>query len=1181
MSNYIPLHVQSHYSILQAVPTIDELISQAQKYGLSSFALTDLNNMFGVPEFGKAMVKAGMKPIFGAKINVLDTSRFSFRTRKEQERRPVDTLVLLAQTDEGYRNLLKLISAGYKDASFGRFQVDKNLLEEFSKGLIALSSDHTGYIHRLAREHNIEALDKNLAFFSELYGKDHFFLELHDKEEVDDKIINKLLLEKAESFGLGCIASNTVRTINSYDRILCDIVCAIAEGETLSVMVERNNGKSPIAKGALNETSYTWHEYFKSPQEMELLFRELPQALSNTKLIAEMCEDISFQAKGDQSPQYPIPSGHTTESFLRQKANKALQEKFPKNISPEYQKRLDWELDTVCTMGFPNYFLVVGDFVGFARTNGIFVGPGRGSAAGALLSYVLGITNIDPLKYDLLFERFLNPDRISMPDIDIDFEDDRRDEVKEYLRSAYGTDKTADVITFGYNKAKAVLKDVGRVLEISLPEVNRVSSLIGRGDANESLEKLIKENKIQGLIEILDSPDRIKKAWIEFSILLCDRIRNLGKHASAIIVAGRSLEQIVPLAKDKSNATTTQFEGSYLEENGLLKMDILGLSNLGIIRECLLRIQKERGEVLDIDSIPLDDEKVYKLFGSGRTAGIFQFESDGMTAYLKQLKPSSIDDLIAMNALYRPGPMDNIPQFIKRKNGEEAVDCFHPSLEPILKPTYGVIVYQEQVMQIAQVLCGFSLGAADNVRRIMAKKKPDELEKIHDPWVDGAVQQNYEASLAERLFELLIPFSNYAFNKSHAACYSVLAYQTAWLKANYTPEYMASVMTFNINKDEQMSKYIAEAKVLGISILPPDINKSGIVFEIERNKDNKIVIRYGFKALKGIGDGVAEEIVRERLWGGAFTSIEDFVERTATTQNIRKGSLELLLKAGAFDSCFDKESLSKEKAVYLHNENIDTLYKRFEKKDKTTASVSLFSSEELEAASSDSLNKNVPPLSEQDEYINEVQVFGFSFIGKIFDSIFEKYGKYSTFKDILKETLTPGTLCSIMGHVTKIEIVENGRSKWGRFTVNTENEALSFTLFRDKLDKFLGSKIKEKSFVYVKAKVSEYQRKDGSTARSYDTLDFMVLDQQKPALSELHLLIDQQENAPELQDFLKKLQNQAKQDYQNNARILLKFHIAGQDGFITHSAAPDLRVHYTQDLCQMLDCTQVNSFWFV
>ncbi|MGL5721080.1 MAG: DNA polymerase III subunit alpha, partial [Brevinema sp.] len=772
MSKYIPLHVQSHYSILQAVPTIDELVEQAKTFGLSSFALTDRNNMFGVPEFGKAMKKAGMKPIFGLKVDVTEGSRFS-STRQTKEQallNPPNTLVFLAQTDEGYRNLLKLVSAGYKDASFGRFKVDKNLIEEYNSGVLMLSSDDTGLIRQLAGNKNIERLDEELSYYRELFGKDRFFLELHDGGSTSDKIINKLLLEKAAEFDLNYVASNTVRVLKPHQRILCDIVCAIRESDTISKMTARSDYDSLLPNGDLEQTHYLTHEYFKSPQEMEEQFSELPLALENTLKIAEMCEDIAFQAKGDQSPQFPVPQGHNAETFLREQAFHALESKFPQGVPQTYTDRLQYELDIVCKMGFPNYFLVVGDFVGFARKNGIFVGPGRGSAAGALLSYVLGITNIDPLPYDLLFERFLNPERISMPDIDSDFEDERRDEVKEYLRSTYGMDKTADVITFGYNKAKAVLKDVGRVLEIPLAEVNRVSGLIGRQEVDEDLADTLQTNEA---LQEAAKKDRQAKLWIEFAALLCGRIRNLGKHASAIIVAGRPIEQIVPLTRDKNNTVTTQFEGGYLEENGLLKMDVLGLANLGIIRDCLLRIRKERGEAIDIDTIPQDDTGVFKLFTDGRTAGIFQFESEGMTAYLRQLRPSNIEDLIAMNALYRPGPMDNIPSFIKRKNGEEPIDCFHPSLEPILKPTYGIIVYQEQVMQIAQVLSGFSLGEADNVRRIMAKKKPEELEKIHKPWIEGAVKQGYPEELAQTLFDLLIPFSNYAFNKSHAASYSV------------------------------------------------------------------------------------------------------------------------------------------------------------------------------------------------------------------------------------------------------------------------------------------------------------------------------------------------------------------------------------------------------------------------
>ncbi|MGL4388123.1 MAG: DNA polymerase III subunit alpha, partial [Brevinema sp.] len=759
MSHFVNLHTFSHYSILQAIPTIDELIDATEKNGQSALALTDYNNMFAVPEFRKKA--KDIKAIFGITLDIMQESRFSSQ-RKEDLPITKYTIVLLAKNFNGYQNLLKISSQGYDDGFFGRFCVDKTLLTKFSEDIIVLSSDHSGELYHFALKQNLEKMEETVGFYQETFGKENFYIEIQDRNTTDDKFANNTLISFAKEKKIPLIATNPIKYINRDDHRLLEIVSCIRDKDFIS---EKSPTEGP--------------SYFRSTEEMLKLFQNIPEAIENTIKIAEQCI-VEFPKIEDQSPLYPIPEGITAAEFLRLKSKKELAKKLNNTIPLEYEERLDWELDIVNEMGFPNYFLVVSDFVQFAKKNGILVGPGRGSAAGALLSYATGITNVDPLRYDLLFERFLNPERVSMPDIDIDFEDDRRDEVKEYLRSHYGNDKTADVVTFGYNKAKAVLKDVGRVLEIPLPRVNQISGLV---DAHEFLGN--QANKIAELKAILDGTNFKEKQWIEYSIKLTNRIRNLGTHASALIVAKQALSNVIPLFKDRSNTTITSFEGKYLEENGLLKMDILGLSNLSIIRDCIEKIYQHHQVWIDLDQIPLDDKAVFAMFAKGFTAGIFQFESTGMTNYIQQLKPSSIEDLIAMNALYRPGPMDNIPSFINRKQGREEINCYHKNLEPVLKNTYGIIVYQEQVMQIAQVLSGFSLGEADIVRRIMAKKKPDELETVRPKWVNGAIERGYDTKLAEHLFEQLIPFSNYAFNKSHAAAYSILAYQIAWLKTHY------------------------------------------------------------------------------------------------------------------------------------------------------------------------------------------------------------------------------------------------------------------------------------------------------------------------------------------------------------------------------------------------------------
>ncbi|MGL4394457.1 MAG: DNA polymerase III subunit alpha [Brevinema sp.] len=1155
MNHFVNLHTFSHYSVLQAIPTIDELIDAAEKNEQPAIALTDYNNMFAVPEFRKKSKK--VKAIFGVTLDVMQQSRFSSQ-RKEDPPITKFTIVLLAKNINGYQNLLKISSQGYDDGFFGRFCVDKTLLAKFPEDILVLSSDHTGELYHYALKNDTAKMEECVSFYQETFGKENFFIEIQDRNISEDKIANNILISFAKERNIPLVATNPVKYINREDHKLLEIVSCIKE-------------KDFITDQTPNEGPY----YFRSTEEMCELFQNIPEAIENTVKIADMCH-VEFPEVEDQSPIYPIPEGMTAGEYLRYKSKKELAEKLNGTLPKEYEERLDWELDTVCEMGFPNYFLVVSDFVQFAKRNGILVGPGRGSAAGALLSYAVGITNVDPLRYDLLFERFLNPERVSMPDIDIDFEDDRRDEVKEYLRSHYGNDKTADVVTFGYNKAKAVLKDVGRVLEIPLPRVNQISGMV---EANEYLGDQVQ--KIADLKAIVEGSNLKEKQWIEYSVQLTNRIRNLGTHASALIVAKQSLSNVIPLFKDRSNTTTTSFEGKYLEENGLLKMDILGLSNLSIIRDCVEKIYQNHQVWIDLDKIPLDDEKVFDMFSAGFTAGIFQFESAGMTNYIQQLKPTSVEDLIAMNALYRPGPMDNIPSFIDRKQGREEIDCYHKNLEPVLKNTYGIIVYQEQVMQIAQVLSGFSLGEADIVRRIMAKKKPDELEKIRPQWVSGAVDRGYDEKLATHLFEQLIPFSNYAFNKSHAAAYSILAYQIAWLKAHYPAEFMASLMSSNMGRHEDIQKYIGEVRKLGIEILTPDINKSLYHFSVEEiweNGERRLAIRYGLGALKGVGEQAIKEIVNERTWGGDFTSIEDFVERTAHQSEIRKACLEILIKAAAFDHLLQNGDLLLNKAIYLDSNNLNSLYQKFEKKEVEENTFNLFSSEEIEAASSETLQtKHITPLTFEQDFQNEMKTFGFYFTGKIFEEIQKKVGVISTYKDILKDRLPISTPLSALGYISDVHIVANNRRSWGKFILNTDQESFSFFLFSDKLAQF-ETFIKEGMFVLARMIISKNSRKD--TIEYELTQLTPVGDGFSVRSQELHIILENQNRSDDFDQWAQELQQLSRQDHRADAQTKLVFHLASGSTIKTLRSPNFYTVHRSEKLFSLLNKNFIQYYWF-
>lgn len=1156
MSNFVNLHVFSHYSVLQSIPTIDELVNTAKKHNQKALALTDYNNLFGVSEFIKKA--KDIKPIFGITLDIMQQSRFSSQRKDDP---PIDkyTLVLLAKNINGYKNIMKIASQGYDDGNFGRFCADKTLLAKYAQDIIVLSSDHTGELYHYALKENTAKIEETVSFYQQIFGAENFFIEIQDRNTTEDKIANKFLIEYANKHNIPLVATNPIKYINPEDHKLLEIVSCIRDKDFVT-----------------DQTPSHGFSYFRSSEEMLELFKHIPEAIENTLKIADMC-NVEFPKSEDQSPIYPIPSNITAGEFLRKKSKEELREKLNGELPLEYEKRLDWELDTVCEMGFPNYFLVVSDFVQYAKKNGILVGPGRGSAAGALLSYAVGITNVDPLHYDLLFERFLNPERVSMPDIDIDFEDERRDEVKQYLRSHYGNEKTADVVTFGYNKAKAVLKDVGRVLEIPLPRVNQISSLV---DANEYLGT--QAEKISELKNILDGTNIKEKEWIEYSIKLTNRIRNLGTHASALIVAKQSLSNIIPLFKDRSNITTTAFEGKYLEENGLLKMDILGLSNLSIIKDCIERIYHNHQVWVDLDQIPLDDQKVFEMFAEGHTAGIFQFESAGMTNYIKQLKPTSIEDLIAMNALYRPGPMDNIPSFIDRKQGREPIECYHENLEPVLKNTYGIIVYQEQVMQIAQVLSGFSLGEADIVRRIMAKKKPDELETIRPKWVNGAKERGYEESLAEHLFEQLIPFSNYAFNKSHAAAYSILAYQIAWLKAHYPAEFMASLMSSNMGHHEDIQKYITETKKLGIQTFVPNINKSFYKFTVEELENNQLAIRYGLGAIKGLGEQAIKQIIHERELGGSFLSIEDFVERTAENSDIRKASLEILIKAGAFDTLLDTKNLMFEKAIYLNIGNLTSLYQKFEKKEANESVLNLFSSEEMEAAATEALQtKGISPLNFEEDFQNEIKAFGFYFTGKLFSSIKESSGIISNYNDTLKDILPIDTTVSAFGYISDVHIAvnrQNPRRSWGKFILNTEHDSFSFFLFSDKLAMF-ESMLLEGSFVFAKMRIIKNNKKE---QLEYELENLLAIkENQKLRHRELHILCDNHKRSEEIDQWITSLHTLSKEGYRNDAEIQLIFHTINGNIINTLRCPSFYTVHKSEQLTMLLENPIISYYWFI
>lgn len=1182
MSEFVHLHVHSHYSVLDGISKLKELCKKTASFGQKAIALTDHGNMFGAMEFYKECKGAGIKPIYGSELYVAPRSRY-----EQDKTQKYYHLVCLAEDMDGYRNLLKLTSIGYQEGFYSKPRVDKDALREHSKGLIVLSACLGGEIPQMIMNGNDEGLKKAIGDYIDIFGTDRFFLEIQNNGIPEQAGVNRALIQLSKETGLGLVATNDVHYIEPSDAKLQEIAFCVRDKTTLSDPKRQQFGSSEF--------------YLKSPEQMCREFAEVPEAIENTLKIAERCHcevqnnfcDVKKKLNM-HTPLYPLPEGETAHSYLIQLCKKGLAERFRKQSVPQdYAERLDQELVLIDQMGFSNYFLIVSDYVRWAKDNGVLVGPGRGSAAGALLAYSLGITNVDPVQYQLLFERFLNPERVSMPDIDVDFQDDRRDEVKEYIRAKYGYNRTSDIITFGVMGARAALKDVGRVLDIPLEVVNRTTKFIDNKQASEALSTLIygKETEkekiapIPELKQMADKASSAEKEWFEYAIKLDGTIRNLGTHASGLIISDIELTDVVPLYRDnRSGLVATQFEGSYLEQNGLLKMDILGLSNLTMIHDCLDRIRRNHCLKLDIFNVPLDDQEVFKLFWDGETGGIFQFESGGMTEYLKQLKPTCIDDLIAMNALYRPGPMDNIPSFIARKQGNEAVNCYHESLVPILQSTYGIMVYQEQVMQIAQVLAGFSLGKADNVRRIMAKKKPEELEKIRPEWIEGAVSRGYTRELAEELFAILVPFSNYAFNKSHAAAYGILAYQIAYLKVHYRIEFLASLLTLNMSDSAMVKLYCQEAGASGVRVLSPDINRSR--YEFVEVPGAQPAILFGFGAIKGLGEGFSMALVAEREEGGPFISFDDFVRRMMKQAEFKKSAVLLMIQAGCFDFLFPEETYLQEKAVLLAN--AEAMIDSAMKSDKEAAKGQLGLFGDDSGMQEAVVRRNVPPLSLKQEFENELSVFGFYLSGRLFDHYTRQFGRVSVCGSELLMKLKPGIGSLVTGFIQEVTVKisdkrpypgPNGfrkdapkENKFAIFTLDNGQELFKFFLFSEKYEQF-GPYLVQNSFVLMRLMVSEGRRGKQLDVMSMKPIEALPSER----FTQLHVCLDA--SHPEVEQTLSELKEIVARPGQNRS-VQLMLHIL-QNGELQSMAASDrFRLDYSQALLNRLEqLAGVRGFW--
>jgi DNA polymerase-3 subunit alpha len=1078
MTEFVHLHVHSDYSLQDAAVSVTALADRAEQLGMTHLALTDHGNMFGIMEFlaacGETVNSKGqheerkkpVKPIIGCEVYVSPGSRFEKQGAENDNK--YYHLVLLARNREGYLNLVKLCSFAYTEGFYYRPRIDEELLAQYHGGLIALSACASGEIPKLIQAGKTEAAEQKARYYRELFGDDNFYLEIQDHgipagglkgAPLSQKDINNAVAAISRRTGIPLVATNDVHYLDREDYAAHDILLCIGTGKP------RTEEK--------RKKYYGDQFYFKTGDEMSALFSEYPEAIANTVRIAERCAAdvprINTRELPRFLPEFSIPPGfESADRYLRHIAAAGLARRYAKEQASggaqwdAIQKRGEYELETIISMGFTGYFLIVADFINWAKERDIPVGPGRGSGAGSIVAYALRITDIDPLKYNLLFERFLNPERISMPDFDVDFANEGRDEVIKYVTGKYGSERVGQIITFGTLGAKAVIKDVARALSISIPESEMISKLIPK-DPKITLKKAFAgEPKLR---ELEQDPKYAELFTLARKLEGLNRHSSL--HAAGVVIGKSALHSFVPLFKDpKTGGVATQYDMNHLESCGLVKMDFLGLKTLDVIKHTEELIRRRGGEYagFSIETISESDEATFRMLGEGKSFEVFQFESEGMQSILKQAKPSSIEDLIALNSLYRPGPMDNIPQFVDSKNGRQAIRYPDPSLEDVLKETYGVIVYQEQVMQVARIIAGYSMGQADLLRRAMGKKKKEILDKEKIPFLEGAAKQGYSAAKAGDIYDMLVPFAGYGFNKSHAAAYSVVAYHTAYLKANFPAEFMAANLTNEIHSadKDKLSECINEARKMGIAIDPPDVNRSDKLFTVV---DGRIV--YGFLGIKGLGDGPAEEIVHCRK-DGPYKDFIDFLYRV-DTRAVGKSVIEKLIQTGAFD----RFGASRE---ILHG-NLERAveYVQNQKEDKKFGQSSLFG-EAGEKEYADFVFENFPEMSRMEKLKIEKQLIGFYFSGHPMDEYRELWRR-AVKADLGRiETLIPGS-CMLVGMVKTVKTIPTKNGKMTFASLADYNGEIEMTFFPRAWEKCQDT-IREDEIAVVRGKIDYQEDKD-------------------------------------------------------------------------------------------------------
>jgi DNA polymerase-3 subunit alpha len=1045
------LHVHSHYSLLDGLAKIDDLVNRAKELGMDSLALTDHGVMYGAVEFFIKAREAGIKPIIGCEMYVAPNGIENKNNTKLDKTRY--HLTLLAKDNQGYKNLMELVTIAHLEGFYYKPRIDMKILKDHSKGLIGMSGCAQGEISQNIINGNYEEAKKKALEYEEIFGKGDFYLEIQDHPNFEDqKKSNNGMQKIFKETGIPLVATGDIHYAKPEDKETQDILLCIQTNRKVQ------------EKDRMNLMDFNLS--MRPTQEIEKSFQETPQAISNTQEIAAKC-NVEIKLGETQLPFFEVPKEFTDTTYLRHLTKKGLKERYPKeeDITKEHLDRMEYELSIIEKMGFPSYFLIVQDFTNWAKEQGIIVGPGRGSAAGSFVSYLIGITNIDPIKYDLLFERFLNPERISMPDVDMDFADDRRDEVLEYVRRKYGYDHVAQIITFGTMAARAAIRDAGRALGYAYDYCDKTAKLIPMFSTIEQTLENVPEFKT------FYNSEKEAKKLIDSAKKLEGVARHASMHACGVVITKEPVTFYSPLQKitGKEDGVVTQYasstKSSYVEKIGLLKMDFLGLKNLTIIQDTLNIIKKTKGIDIDIEEIPLEDSATYQLLQEAKTTGVFQLESSGMKRYLKQLKPNNLEDVIAMVALYRPGPMDWIPDFIDRKHGRKKIEYIHPKLEEILEKTYGVAVYQEQVMQIAQSLAGFSLGGADMLRKAMGKKIPELIKKEKIKFIEGSVEKGVSKTVAEKIFSFIEPFAGYGFNRSHAACYALIGYQTAYLKAHYPSEFMASLMTADQGNSDRIAIEVEECKLMGIDVLAPNINESFEEFTVIET-DNKENIRFGLNAIKNVGYSVAKEISKERQANGHYKNLVDFLERV-TGKDLNKKSIEALAKVGALDDLGERNQII---------ENIDIIlgFSKSVQKMKSSNQGSLFGGMEMETSSL--TLSEIKPASKKQKLHWEKELLGLYVSDHPISDYREYFAHMSTSINSLDKN-TIGRHIKIGGVITKVQkIVTKRKQNMAFVTIEDLSGSLEILVFPHALEN-TGSVWKEENIILASGKISD---KDGS-----------------------------------------------------------------------------------------------------